>query len=357
MSIVVLVVLCAAVYVVLFLLGNVYSVRTGWTTPPGTENTDWTLRRNVAFAFGMLSSVVCAIGSALFLTGTPAQLVAIGEGALLAAAGASDLRRFHLPLPFTVGGIVIAIAVAFAMQTPLFIMLFAVGWALALILLHAVVSKGSMQLGDHIATVWIALVLPFNGMLALLAGDMANVILARVKGLKGRKVAAAGAWLIFCAALVGIPPYVTWRDPSTTQDIQPQQVQERVAGITTAGTVSAGLAPWQTSVTGALVTLTVWAGDSSARVILAAPGQSRENAALLASYDVARYAALAHQIAHGPDTQVATALDDLATALAHYDVDGVGDANLRLLDERKRLLAVEHTITDFEQQVADSASR
>ncbi|HEY3291714.1 MAG TPA: hypothetical protein VGK87_16395 [Anaerolineae bacterium] len=357
MSIVLLVGLCTAVYVVLFLLGNLYSVSTGWTTPAGTESTDWVLRRNVAFALGLLSSIVCAVGSSLFLSGATAQLVAIGEGALLAAAGASDLRRFHLPLPFTVGGIAIAIAVAFAMQTPLFIMFFAVGWALALILLHAVVSKGSMQLGDHIATLWIALVLPFNGMLALLAGDLANVILARVKGLKGKKVAAAGAWLIFCAALVGIPPYVTWRGSPTTQDIQQKQVLDASAGIMAAGTLSAGLAPWQTPVTGALLTLTEWAGDASARVILAAPGQPRENTSLLASHDVARYAALAHQIARGTDTQIATALDDLATALAHYDVDGVGDANLRLRVERLRLTELSQTIAVFEQKVADSSSQ
>jgi hypothetical protein len=269
-----LVALCMVVYSALFLLGNAYSIRTGWKTPQGTEETDWTLRRNVAFMLGLIASLLCAVGSALWLTSLTAQLVATGEGALMAAAGASDLRRFHLPLPFTMGGIAIAIAVAFAMQTPLFIMLFALGWALALILLHAVVSKGSMQLGDHIATIWIALVLPFNGMLALLAGDFANVILARVKGLKGKKVAAAGAWLIVCAALVGVPPYVTWRmqpvsgmpsdaaaqkactfeESNIARGCTAVNMANRADGISTAGAIAAAVARWQTPRAGRGVT-------------------------------------------------------------------------------------------------------
>ena len=362
MNLAVLATLCVAVYVVLFLLGNAYSIRTGWKTPRGTEDTDWVLRRNVAFALGLIASVLCAVGSWLWVTGVTSQLVAAGEGALLAATGASDLRRFHLPLPFTMGGIAIAIAAAFAMRTPLFVMLFGLGWALALILLHAVLSKGSMQLGDHIATIWIALVAPFNGMLALLAGDMANVILARVKGLKGKKVAAAGTWLIVCAALVGVPSYVTWSrsvggSVSGIMAVEPEQepctfeegviehecslatVVDRVDGISTGGALAA-FARWQTPSTDALITLTVWAGDTTARVILAEPGPARKAAAQQAALIVERYAALAHQMTLSQDSEVAEALDDLALALDQYDVDGVGKASARLRNERERLMAL-----------------
>jgi len=77
-------------------------------------------------------------------------------------------------------------------------------WSLVVIVLHTVVSKGSMQLGDHFATVWIALSSPFNGLIAIMLGDAANVVMVRVKGLRGKKVAAAGAWLLFAA---WIEPY------------------------------------------------------------------------------------------------------------------------------------------------------
>ena len=359
-TLLVLVLLCVGVYCGLFLLGNLYSESRRWQPPAGTEATNWTLRRNLAFVLGLIASVLCAAGSWFWLTDPVAQLVASAEGVLLAAAGASDLRRFHLPLPFTMSGIAIAIGVAIAMRVPLFIVLFGLGWGLALILLHAVVSKGSMQLGDHIATLWIALVLPFNGMLALLIGDLANVILARIQGLKGKKVAAAGAWLIVCAALIGTPPYVTWMGTAVSSQSghdpagEPCNFEEailesecsvaaltnRADAITVGGATSVSTMRWKMQTTETLITLSEWAGDTTAHVVLAEAGAARTAAARQASLIIDRYAALAHVITQGQDSEVAAALDALSAALYDYDVDGVGSASRRLLAERERLTAL-----------------
>ena len=101
----------------------------------------------------------------------------------------------ELPLPFTLAGIGIALVGAYLSHMPTYMLLFALGWAAVSILLHIFASRGSIQLGDHIAMVWIALAAPYNGLLAVVAGDIANIVLARIKGLRGKKVAAAGAWL------------------------------------------------------------------------------------------------------------------------------------------------------------------
>lgn len=315
---------------------NDYSRRANWLAPDGTQDMDWSARRNLGVAMGGLASAVCALACAFWIDNWPARALIVAQAVVMAASGASDLRRFHLPLPLTLAGIALALAGALVGHVPFLFVLFAVAWAVAVIVLHALVSRGSMQLGDHLATVWIAIASPFNGLLAIAAGDAANVFLARVKGLRGRKVAAAGAWLVFAAALVGMPPYFAWfaaAASSKAADAPP--AAERAEAMPAKLFNADALLPARQTVTATvLIVLTEWAGDFTARVALADQRSGRIAAAQRESDDVARLAAVARRIA--PDSVVGRALDDLAAALDVYDVDGVRDASLRLAEAREQ---------------------
>ncbi|MCL5994816.1 MAG: hypothetical protein M1546_02030 [Chloroflexi bacterium] len=341
------------VYAALVWLAGEYSRRTGWQPPDGCQDSDWVLRRNLGVVCGALALAVCAVCSVLFLAGWPARIFVMAQAALMAAMGASDLRRFHLPLPFTLAGIALAVAAALVTRIPTLLVLFGLIWALVVVLLHALLSKGSMQLGDHIATVWIALASPFNGLLAVAAGDFANVILVRIKGLRGKKVAAAGAWLVFAAGLSGLPPYFAWFAGPQTQTLakvsEPSQgfiavtwMPPSVAGpeatrqpSLVAQTSITQTARTQAMTAAALVRLSEWAADDTARVALAEQRADRITAAKSAAVEVAGFAALARRIA--PGSNVAVTLNDLAGALAAYDVDGVRNASERLAGERLQL--------------------
>jgi hypothetical protein len=360
---VVLVAGTACGYGALVWLANVYSRRTGWQPPAGTASTDWTLRRNLGIGLGALAVCAGALACSLWEQDWPGRLLIAAQAAVLAAAGASDLRRFHLPLPLTLAGVALAVATALVTRPPVMLMLTGLIWALVVVLLHGLLSKGSMQLGDHLATVWIALAAPLNGMLAVAAGDFANAVLARVKSLKGRKVAAAGAWLIWAAVFVGLPPYVVWfaqrpqaggpppvaarvqelgeESPTSTGSWPPAYSAAPARPMTR--TIDAGFDTLTNTVTSSeintvtntvLIRLAEWAGDYTAEVAFADQRADRIWAARQAAENVRRLAELAQQIA--PGSGVAGDLYDLASALSDYDLAGVRDASQRLADERER---------------------
>jgi hypothetical protein len=357
---VVLVAVALAAYALVAWLANAYSRRTGWQPPSGTDGMNWTLRRNVGVNLGALAVGVSALFCALWVAEWPARLFIVAQAAVMAAAGASDLRRFHLPLPLTLAGFGLAIAGVIVTGLPVLFVLFGLVWAAVVILLHALLSKGSMQLGDHLATLWIAMAAPLNGLIAVAAGDFANVLLARVKGLRGRKVAAAGTWLICAALMVGLPPYVvlfagrsqtgslpqaaapaedevldlavpTSASPETSVGVEPVPA-DATAVVTTTDVMMLGMTPVTAT---ALITLSEWAGDQTASVALEDQRAERVMAARRAAGEVARLAVFAARIA--PGSTVAASLADLATALNVYDVDGVRNASLALVEEREQL--------------------
>jgi hypothetical protein len=301
-------------------LAQEYGRRTGWQTPEGSEASDWALRHQLALALGAAAMGVCAVVCAQVIETWPARALFMAQAALMAAAGASDLRKFHLPLPLSLAGIALGIVMAAVIQPPLFVVLFGLLWAVAVIALHMLASKGSMQLGDHLATLWIALVMPLNGMIAILAGDLANVILARVKGLRGRRIAAAGPWLLIAAALLALPPYFAWLQPPA-----PPASQVPIAP-------PAASAP--ASRDALLLTLDL-AGDQTARVALAADRAGRVAQARVAAGHVQTLAGYARKA--GADAPTLDALDALADALARYDVAAVRAATAQIAQQHAAL--------------------
>ena len=343
-----LVAISVAAYAGLVWLANLYSRKIDWQPPEGTADTNWRLRRTLGIALGFVSVAVGALLSSLFLGDWYARLLAVGQAALLAAAGASDLRRFHLPLPLTLSGIVIAVVVAVVTRTTILVILFALAWACAVILLHVLASRGSMQLGDHIATVWIALAAPFNGLLAVAFGDVANILLARLRGLRGKRVAVAGAWLILAAGLIGVPPYFIWfmgRPPSL---MAPQQPVAQVVEEAWSPALGARrqLPPERAAAVRSLALLAEWAGEHTASVALAEQRAERVARADQAGQQVERLAGIAQEIA--PGSEVAGCLSELASALRAYDVEEVRAASWRLAGQREQLVAVLSASQDAE---------
>jgi len=166
---------------------------------------DWTLRRNTAIVLARWPYAPARSAACSGLrTGWRAALS--WPAALMAAAGASDIRRFHLPLPFTLAGIVIALAGAYLSHMPTYILLLHWVWAALSILLHILGIAWVDPAWRSYCHVVDRTVAPYNGLLAVVAGDLANIILARIKGLRGKKVAAAGAWLVCAAVLMACPP-------------------------------------------------------------------------------------------------------------------------------------------------------
>lgn len=322
-DIIILIIAGLIAYFALVWVAHEYGRRTGWQTPQGSETSNWALRHNLALALGALAMLICALVCASVLDTWSARFVFMLQAALMAAAGASDLRRFHLPLPLSLAGIVLGIVMVMLTQPPLIVVLFGLLWAVAVIALHMLVSKGSMQLGDHIATLWIALVMPLNGMIAILIGDVANVILARVKGLQGKKVAAAGPWLLIAAALLALPPYFALLQP------QAQAPASRNPPLQAA---QASSTPANRD---ALLLALDLAGDQTASVALAKSRAERMARAQVAAGHVRTLAAYARYA--GAEGALLASMNALADALARYDVAGVRAATAQIAAQRTAL--------------------
>jgi hypothetical protein len=309
-------------YFALVWLAHEYGRRTGWQTPEGSETSNWATRHNLALALGALAILICAGVCVRVFEAWPARLMFMLQAALMAAAGTSDLRKFHLPLPLSLAGIALGIVMAVLAQPSLFVVLFGLLWAVAVIALHTFVSKGSMQLGDHIATLWIALVMPLNGMLAILIGDLANVILARMKGLRGKKVAAAGPWLLVAAALLALPPYFALLQP---QAQAPASREQSVHAEPPAAPANRE----------ALMLALDLAGDQTASVALAEDRSGRMAQARVAAGHVRTLAAYARYA--GAEASLLASFDALADALARYDVAAVRAAWAQIAAQRAAL--------------------
>lgn len=319
-----------------------------WAVPEGTEASNWRLRHDLGVALGAVAVAISAIACWLTIPSWTGRVVTLLQAVILAAAGASDVRKFHLPLPLTMLGLMLSIVALSLTHTPLFIVMFGLIWAAALIGLHAALSKGSMQLGDHIATLWIALAMPFNGMLAVILGDFANVGVARAKSLKGKKVAAAGAWLIFAAALAGLPPYYAlvqkYLKPNTAAtsnfiDAQPEALADsadlQAAAEITPSVVVTGTPNPNIRVLADVVAL---ARYETGRLALIDQRAERITQARRASTKLARLASIAAQ--RGGSRQLVTTLHQLSQSLAAYDIEGVQNASEALATAQEDLVTM-----------------
>ena len=350
-----------------------------WVTPEGTATSNWKLRHDLGVALGAVSVAVCAIVCILFIASWPGRIITLAQAVILAAAGASDLRKFHLPLPFTMAGLMLSIVTLVLTKTPMMIVMFGLVWAAALIALHAALSKGSMQLGDHIATLWIAMAMPFNGMIAVILGDFANVGVARLNGLKGKKVAAAGAWLIFAAALMGLPPYVSLyqKYQGYFKIAHPETamlpfIDETTIVLDTANTdlvetdnfssdTAESIAPVATSMPNpnpnAKVLLEVMslAQYETGRLAMIDQRAERITQARRASAKVARLAAVAAQ--RGGTHELVEILRDLSRSLAMYDVAGVQAATADLASSYDAMQAQLASTSESESSLTSTSQQ
>lgn len=316
-----------------YVIAVVYAHHYGrdWMTPEGTDQSNWKLRHDIGVALGAVSVATCAIVCTLFIPSWMGRIFTLAQAVILAAAGASDVRKFHLPLPLTMLGLCLAIVTLMLTKTSMTIVLFGLVWAAALIALHAALSKGSMQLGDHLATLWIALAMPFNGMLAVILGDFANVGVARMKSLQGKKVAAAGAWLIFAAALVGLPPYYALYQ----NYIKSMPAKSAEAPLAPVGDVADSIdspnkpdASTPNPNVKALLDVMALARYETGRLAMIDQRAERIKQARRASTKVARLVSIAAQ--RGGSHELVETLSDLSHSLAAYDVEGVQAASADL---------------------------
>jgi len=346
-DVVILALVGLAAYAALTVFAAVYGQRTGWQVPEGTEANDWALRQRVGWTLGALATLACAIGCALIIHDWLPRACIVAQAAVMAAAGASDLRRFHLPLPLQMLGIILAMVSLGVLGVSSWALAFALLWALAVIAAHALLSRGSMQLGDHIATIWIALAMPFNGMLAVILGDFANVIFAKAKGMRGKKVAAAGSWLIFASAILALPPYLAWFSGLNTSGaaaIQGGGGSMASASVSTSAAVAQQSPASSASVTfGAdsiaamrtQMSLLDMAGDQTASVAFVNTRAERIARAQAMSGSVAAIAEYS-QVA-GSDAATVESLMHLSRALATYDTAGVRTSTAQIAATREAL--------------------
>ena len=348
-----------------------------WVTPEGTATSNWKLRHDLGVALGAVSVAVCAIVCILFIASWPGRIITLAQAVILAAAGASDVRKFHLPLPFTMAGLLLSIVTLVLTKTPMMIVMFGLVWAAALIALHAALSKGSMQLGDHIATLWIAMAMPFNGMIAVILGDFANVGVARLNGLKGKKVAAAGAWLIFAAALMGLPPYVSlyqkYQDYFKTAHPKTAILPFIDETTTALDTANADLVETDNSSPDTAESMTPVAAampNPNAKVLLEVMSLAQYETGRLAMIDqraeritqarrasakVARLAAVAAQ--RGGTHELVEILRALSRSLAMYDVAGVQAATADLASSYDAMQAQLASTSESESSLTSTSQQ
>ncbi|NJM39431.1 MAG: prepilin peptidase [Anaerolineae bacterium] len=181
------VLLIAALAAYAAVMGLAYWYGKGWQAPQGMETSNWALRHKVGVSLGAAAVAVCVLLSLLLVQTTLARVLLVTQAVILAAAGANDIRIFQLPLPLTIIGILLAIVTAAVLKIPLFFVGFGLVWAIVISLVYAFLTKRSMALGDYIAAIWIGLAMPFNGLLAILSGDISNTVFVRLSGLKDAK--------------------------------------------------------------------------------------------------------------------------------------------------------------------------
>lgn len=277
----------------------------GWPAPPHGSPGVVGLR---AAAFAGATAVA---SSALLSAreGVPAGLP-LAQSALMAAAAVCDGRRWQLPLPFTLGGIGLALAGLALSGEPLMGALAAVT-ALGGLVVNALATRGTWQGGDVLATLWIGLALPATGLLAFALG-LAGIAAARVMARwpARSRLPVGGAWLLVAAALLGLPGPLALAGAGA-----PVERPSRAAPS------SPPLLDDQEKAWAEL------AGDMTARLALI---DDRAGRTAAAAATASRMRGLAEDAPEGVRADLAA----LAAALEAYDLDAIRIASARLAARR-----------------------
>ena len=315
----------------------------GWQPPEGMAASNWALRHKVGVTLGAVAVAVCVLLSMLLVRTTEARALLIAQAVILAAAGASDIRQFILPLPLSACGIVLAIVTAVVFKIPLLFIGFGLLWAVLIILVYVFLSKRNIAWGDYIAAIWIGLAMPFNGLVAILSGDITNTLYVKLSGnkdAKSHKVAAAGPWLLFAAALVALPPYFVLMNRQNTVEGNTNQIATHVQPPSVMHVVAPAKlteeeAAYKVAQQRLFWTLADYSGEQTASVVLANTHTERMARAAQAAERVAEYRAIAAK--YGAGQSLIEPMHQLSLALAHYDVEGVRAASELLATERQKL--------------------
>lgn len=346
-----------------------------WQVPSGTEQSNWGLRHRVSLALGVISVALSALCATLFIHDVLLRGLLLTQSALMAVAAANDFRRFRLPLPVTLCGLAVAaLALAVGPFTPLVIGI-ALLWAILVCFALVFVARSGMSLGDYIALFWIALAAPFNGLLAVLFGQLGLDILGCLTGWKAarKRVPVGGAWLIVAAALLAAPQWpglilganadgpVMAQSDLVSARPDATAVPVETATATPDGAATATPEPrWphepafksgQATRAGLLLARSVaaQAGGLTGLVGFEPDRETRMRAARAAARQIAalRPQALAATVSPAAGAALAQALGELSLALGAYDVEGVRSASLSLTEQRASFDALLREFDDW----------
>lgn len=345
-------------YTLLFFATLTYMERydtADWTVPAGVEDSNWALRRRASVVLGMLAVVVTAVAATIWIKDTTARGLMLAQSVIMAVSGANDFRRFRLPLPLTIVGLgIAAVLLAIGPYSGMIIAL-AIGWSALLILIHRFVARTNISLGDQITVFWIALAAPFNGLLAIFAGQLVLDILARITDWKARKkrVPIGGAWLAAAAMLLAVPQWPALLATATASapvaaDVVDPGVASRDALFRSGRVTRDGLSE--------LRQIAYEASYLTGRLSFVSNRAERIAQARHVSERVRELRRMA-LLAEAPATArmpLARTLSELSQALAIYDVDAVRAVSGDLSDRRT---ALDQLLEDFTQWQESELSR
>jgi Flp pilus assembly protein protease CpaA len=348
----------ALVFVALLLFMERYSGY-AWTVPAGSENSNWALRNRVSFVLGMLVVVAASASASLRIADPLERGLTCLTAVIMAVAGANDIKRFRLPLPLTIVGLMVAVVLFMVGPFDLPFLLLAFGWAAMLIVIHTFIARSGMALGDMIALFWIALASPFNGLLAVFVSQLVMDALARITTWKAdkKRIPIGGAWLVATAAAIALPHWPVLISAATANaplGIARAPVQDNGALMQAAFEAGeygeAGLDD--------LNYILRDAGYLTARISMYDKREQRVAAAVAAARKVAemRIHVLQTEVPKTVKLPAAEVLSDLSTALAAYDTDGVRAAASRLAVQREQVAEIRDAYISWKESAAVASS-
>ncbi len=290
--------------------------RAAWRPPAGSENANWARRFKVAISCGALGVCACALFTSRTLHAPVVQILLVVQAALMAAAGATDIHKYRLPLPATLGGIALTALTAYFGAAPPMLLALGLGWAGLITVANIVLTRGRMGWGDHIAMLWLGLAAPQTGLLAVVIGQCAVAGAVRLSGWGRRPVPIGGAWLLAGALVLALPSLPA--RPNTPVAAASMRAAEQMlrAGVNSATAGSASDYK--------LLALLEQAGDATAAVAFA---RNRRAAARIAAGQV-RVIHRGLPVASDADVvETSRILAVLAAALDSYDMAAIAVAN------------------------------
>lgn len=328
-----------------------------WTVPAGVEDSNWALRRKVSIVLGVGAVVITAVSSTLWIRDPVARALMNAQSVVMAVSAANDFRRFRLPLPLTVTGLLIAIVLLAIGPYAWPIVVLALVWAVALSLVHRFVAKSGMSLGDQIALLWIALAAPFNGLLAVFIGQLTLDILARITDWKAKKkrVPIGGAWLICAAALLAVPQWPAWVMTASASapvladyESAPGRPISNDALFRSGRMTDDGLAQ--------LRGIAQEAAYVTGRLSFEEDRQTRVRLARVAAQRVRelRVAAMQANVPSTAKAPLSGLLGELASALETYDIDAVRRSSSALSERRRAIEALIQDYASWKEFAAES---